>query len=606
MRLNNLGTAVVALFVLATSGCLSVSQQVLRKMKAKDFAEARDLILRGEGTDPELEQVRSSYSREIEIEFGITNGLAADGQLTQAKVKAEEGLRLAPWSVRLASDLAEIEQRIADLKELETRWASVAVDHPATARTFLGTVVTLNPDYRDSPELRQAAKQARQTLSDLWFEQLNGGKPDLDIQQLKNDVSLFKAPKALCLDAVGVLSAPRIERDERWMQAVRSCADAADAPGLPHAARNWVDQWVRRNVPTLVSKARVGFESIERFEQFRTSLDDWPEFDCALAELHFAHAATRAGMGLTAVLALLHAERAEELCSDKTKYAAIRATAASALSSAKLVPLHLTIDADPTIEPWIFDVVRKFIISALRASTKGHVALTFAPIGSTGGENRIYLSDIDLSLPSLDQLTRVNSAYFSHNEDVPNPRRQQLRYQLAQEKIDLDSAERAVTYAITSHNISPSEWSLQNVNHARRRYAAALDSYNTVVDNFNSTPSTISQPVYLPYNFLQGKLRSGWSVDFEYSISTARGSGVARSREEGFVRVGTHFSDRNADWRRDVMPNMDLSVPRIVAHLDATAQQILLKIGPALARAVSVPTGSRSHPEHRGCAGRST
>jgi hypothetical protein len=347
---------------------------------------------------------------------------------------------------------------------------------------------------------------------------------------------------------------------------------------------------VQRNVPAIVNKARVGSESIDRFEQFRTSLDAWPEFDCALSELHFAHAATRAGMGLTAVLALLHAERGQELCANKAKYDAIRSTAAAALSSANQVPLHLTIDADPRIEPWTFEIVRKFLITALRASTKGHIDLTFAPIGSTGGENRIYLSDIELSLPSAEQLTRVDSAYFSHNEDVPNPRRQRLRYQLTQEKSELDSAERAVSYAISSHNISPSDWSLQNVNRARRQYAAALDSYNAVVDTFNSTPSTISRPVYLPYSFLQGKLRSGWSVDFDYSLTTVRGSGVARSREEGFVRLGTQFSDRNADWRRDVMPNMDLSVPRIVEHLNATAQQILLKIGPALAMAVSIPT----------------
>lgn len=119
-------------------------------------------------------------------------------------------------------------------------------------------------------------------------------------------------------------------------------------------------------------------------------------------------------------------------------------------------------------------------------------------------------------------------------------------------RINVNSAQRSYEWAVSSHNIQRTQYSLNSVNQAYRSYQNAVNNYNNLVRQYNATPSTISRRAYTAYTFYEGTIRFGWEIEVEVKDNGGtqlyRGYSVA----EDFVRLGTRASDENPDFRRDI------------------------------------------------------
>lgn len=578
-----------SLLLVLSTGCLSTAQRVLRKTSDGDFAAASEILREG-NPSPELHEARARFFREVERQLGRqADSLAELGQLEQAIGIAKEGLVYVPASIVLADRLDDLNTRLARIRDAEQQLNSADVGTPSGARAFGTAYEALGKDRRAARLLADKMEGARSTIRKELQAHLQG--PAIDHKRLTSDAQFVGLGADPCLRAVAVLSV--YAEDSIPFQAIGPCAAAAETGSeTARVAQNWVDRWSRANLPALVDRQTASFVSVTQLERFRTGvLSAWPEFDCSLARLHARTAEQRAGLGLAAVLALLHESRARQLCGTATGLSEVRTRALATLSIDGKMLLQLTIEADPQVDPQLFSIVRSSLISALRIASRPHVDWRFASIGSTAVHDVVTLGRVQLEVPNSDQLETVRSTYFSHYEKVPNPAKQRLRYRLDSEKNDLESAESEVESAIRSYNISPSDYGLGRVNRASRNYASALDTYNATVDVYNSTPSTTNEPVFIPYSFSQGQVRNGWVIDFSFDLNGVRNRANASAVDRAFVRLGTNYADRRAEFRRDVPLGIETSVERMVKLLGNATNQVVQNVGPSLSRLIELPAG---------------
>jgi hypothetical protein len=319
-----------------------------------------------------------------------------------------------------------------------------------------------------------------------------------------------------------------------------------------------------------------------------------------VARGHLSRAERLAGTGRSAILALVHVDRAEKLgpdgiLKDSQK---VRDTAAAAFANSGRLPIRLRIRTNPSDDPIVQDLARFAVARAVKQRVRSHINLRPVSAYEKTTDVDVSFDSIRLLVPSMADLSAQSSSYLSHFEDVPNPTKTALKLQLDIQRISVDSALNSLNYAITSFNINPAQWALQNVNYARTQYNMEVDRYNTTVQLYNATSSTISRPVYLPYTFRQGTVRHGWRMSGSVTVGKAEERFQVDEVDSDFVRIGTRPEDRNADYRRDDFLDIPVGTERLAEQLVKAAEQIQAKVALA-AKGLGISMRSDVSPEER-------
>lgn len=183
-----------------------------------------------------------------------------------------------------------------------------------------------------------------------------------------------------------------------------------------------------------------------------------------------------------------------------------------------------------------------------------------------------------MHLPDISKLRQVQSKYYSHDEQVPNPAKSTLELQLGIADRRVDSAWSTYQSAVRIHNMNPTTFSLSRVNNTYDSYSYAVDSYNALVRRYNATPDTLTRPVHLDYRFSQGELEFGWSLEVQYSLDGMSAEVRAESVDRDFVRIGSKPTDVNASYRTEDRLEIPVSFDTLVSHLLDATDQIMARI----------------------------
>jgi S1-C subfamily serine protease len=101
-----------------------------------------------------------------------------------------------------------------------------------------------------------------------------------------------------------------------------------------------------------------------------------------------------------------------------------------------------------------------------------------------------------------------------------------------------------------------------------------VDTYNDLVQQFNTTPATMSRPVYLPYTFRDGTVRHGWSLSGVVVAGSGQSRFTIEEVDSAFVRFGTRADDRETRYRRDENLRMPVGSERLVVQLVKAADRV--------------------------------
>jgi len=303
-----------------------------------------------------------------------------------------------------------------------------------------------------------------------------------------------------------------------------------------------------------------------------------------LATAHVQRARNRATQGKAAAISLVHLQRSLML-SDKGKEEIDRLKRQCLASVATDLPVSMpiSIDGNPTIDPTTLRLLEIACATQILSDTESHWRWRWAsPLEGTANV-RIYVEAAEYVSTPLTSLSTVSSRYLSHYEDIANPMKAILKSRLEAQESSVSLAKSQYNSAVTSHNIYPTTFSLQNANNAYTRYSMAVDEYNRLVNQYNATPATTTRAVYLPYSFQEGTVKSGWNAIATVSAGQVSFSTGAECIESDFVRYGTKFSDEVAAYRRDDPLTINVGIDAQVERLGKVSSKIRESLGQAIA-----------------------
>jgi hypothetical protein len=596
-----MATGCIALVLLY--GCASLPDAVERLVSEQQFAEARKRLDEAARSkkDDDLTVARERFRAGVERKFlGDRDRYLQEGRPRRAVERLDEGLTLCPWcpSLQRAKDesLALI-QRIDVLGREASELSAVPTSDEDTierARRVLQEARAVRALLADSRHVEQELRKLEARVVTTWARIL-GTATRVTAQEaarLSEDLVLL-----------GIVAADRREifqlmRDVSTLAGRGRGSLPSEALDAVRRASRSSSEGIRPIKTTLVSRLSDGIVAVLRHhaslpriehstvefaeETVQVLSGTWEQQARIIASAaHLKRARQLAGTGRSAVLSLVHVERAREL--GLPSDAQVEATETQRLAGASFAAsgrLGVTaqIDTNPEIEPFVQNLVTYSIFDGIRRRSASHLEWKLLGRYERGGQLRISLDEIVLLLPSRGDLSPVRSTYLSHFEDVPNARKSQLRIQLDLERISLDSAESSLRAAITTHNIYPTPYSLTNVNLARTRYYTALNNYNFLVDLYNATPSTVSRPVFLPYVFSEGTVRHGWRLKGTVAIGQAKEVFSIQQVDEDFIRLGSREDDKEVRFRRQDLLDMRIGAERLIEQLVAARETIVEKV----------------------------
>ena len=622
--------SVAALLLLAA--CKSGAQTMEEYLQDLRFAEARALLEEKEvgatpspGAESDALALRERFTEVIDAETEQqVEGLIAAGSTRDAQMTARERCMLCPWSASLEGLVERCDKLVARIETTEQSWSSV-FDAEATtamqARRFLSELAPNRPWILDSKLLLHYESAAVKVVVREWADLITerGGRPtdpecagmaaelreiglsEAEMQALEIPlVILARLPPTRYsaephVDAIAIEALDearrllgkdgRVECTTRLEPCVRAAWDA-------------FSRWYHVDFLQLLESPQVTYREVLAAEPWNTipNFGAWSRASLGRAHVHLG--AQYARQGLASTLALLHVRRARTLGVEKGDPQLIEvAQVARATQASTPTPVYrLEVNLEPKVDPEIHDLVKSAFAFGLQ-SGEGSVGRldvhAFEP-----GLPRVAVTVVDAELVAdFSNVGAVSSKYFSHFENVTNPAKSLLEVQLNSARWDMNNKERAYTSAVSTHNIYPTQYSQNNVNWAYTAYSRAVDYYNALVSQYNATPATIAQAVYLPYTFMQGNVRFGWSASARIEVAGSRSmSARGRSVVDDFVRIGSKATDRSEVYRRGDPLDLDISASAGLGHLKDVVAQIREKMNEPLGRVAREPLAG-SDPE---------
>jgi len=588
-------------------GCVTLPERIERHVDLGEYEEARRLLddadlaakQRGESSQS-VQSARDLFTAHIENRYlAEAHEFSNRGEFDASCERIRAGMELAPWSGRLTRLHEDCEARIDRLDALSSRWPASPLTSK-DARLAIRHLQDLGTDIKHRPQLVRVLAAATDLVLDGWVQRWAESRAiesaaqetlfwaDVDLlglATLKDDLCV-KAAVGLSLAFSGKESDPPIELSHHARTVGGGAACLTSTPRalgpkarkLRDSSATWVRRWFQEGLPEIANRESPTFETISSYERL---LRDHPSsatspLQCAVGSLHLQRAEARAGSGSAAALSLLHLTRADQLCPELYPDRVSRAwqTAVASIVTSGTIEAELAIDADPNVDPRAYDMARAALMAYLRNKSQGLLSWRFLPPTMRSSGAQITLRSVEVRIPDPSQLTQISSTYYSHSDQVPNPRKRELEQRLRSQKYNVDLAETAMDSAVMIYNIRPSDYGLYAVNEAKRNYSSQVDRYNELVRIYNATSDRITQPVYLPYTFAEGRIEYGWSLSLSYELGGARGSTQSRSIETDYVRVGTRYNDREPSRRRDLDPSFEVSTERTLGHLFTVVREV--------------------------------
>ncbi len=577
---------ILTIAALLLTGCKSLSDKISDSIATEDLTATR-LILEKDGV---LEKPKDKWSSSEQEAVKIFTDAVDETHLQEVKNRLDQGLArgasesldtglsLAPWSSTLQSKAAEVNETLIGLSDLRSRLASYF-----GAGNQLENLYEISNQFegvakfrRDSPAICEALKRLTcRAASSLDIDPIDYQRYVSSIRKLGDEeeantlLGILSLIKKLETDEYEL--SPQAERS-KWAQLNRYRNGQTDSP------ESTISCAINPLISYLQQSLLFNLES-KLEEQLHTALSEASErliifeelFDSkmlqSLAKGHIRAAKQNAAGGSAAAASIAHLIKANEVA-DKLEqpldFEGIRNTALSSIFDAgvRTIDVHIDLPLELTREELILATIG--IYAELNKNKSPYIDFAISP-ASRKNESDLVISVDTWKIYAGDTTTRqVSSSYLSHNENVANPRKSSLKRQLESQEISVDFAESSYERAVSWFNINPTEWGLASVNTAKNSYLNAVNRYNSLVSQYNTTPSTISRPVYLPYTFTAGTVKLG--IEFRGRMTWTNQKGhlseqafsVSSIKSDEF-RLGTKVADRNRNYRRDNFIDIDLT-----------------------------------------------
>jgi len=592
----------------------SVYRDVNALLAKDDFRGAREkLDQAGIGTTPtpqslrdkDLAAARRVFEERVAQRFLPENQqLLGQGKPRQAAEWLAEALRLCAWcadvqqaSTATAAIISALDSLGLKLKQTATATTPGEPEDLASHRIWLRAAQQHRGMLGDSPAIQADLEQIEAKVAGLWDSRIRNGdfKPS-DLTRFRDDLALL---------GVSPQSQDHLETQLRLLTTEQSrlLQEQAHRESLLALVRNRAPSYpksalqLRQTVASRLGSHTVGalrqqllradveYSALAFGEELlATASDRAQSLRQIVAGGHLARAERFAGSGRSAVLALVHVDRAQQLGlsstnSDPTK---VRDVAAASFAAAGRLVIRLRIQTNPSDEPILQDLARFAVTRSISQRSRPHIHIQTVSPYEKASEIQISVDSVKMFVPSVADLKPIRSTYLSHYEDVPNPTKAALKAQLDLQRISVDYALNSLNSAITSFNINPTQWTLQSVNSARTRYNMEVDTYNLVVQQYNLTSATIPRAVYLPYIFTEGTVRHGWQMSGSVRIGEVEERFSVEELDTDFVRIGTRPEDREVGRRRDNFLDIPVGTERLAQQLVKAADRVHERVTKAI------------------------
>lgn len=587
-------------------GCKSPTEKIDQFTENEDFDGALAFLVEKKvapSISPKLDKndedvkklilAREAYQSKVEARFGKPATTTLDAGNSRMGMRlAISALAKCPWSYNLQKLKDKASARCARLDKGISEFGKINLNEPSKLWAF---VSEYKPDVKfalDDSQFRDALKSASIRIAqleaaDLKIELKNGDVAAVNIrmQRLKSlyveESDIMKLTQ-FSQEILASYLEPKIPEStnikEFIIQRSRWSATYIEQlkpvlTALIDAADNWMDKSLQLAVEKNTDEKGL-VDTVEELFRIQGSTN---HTSLNLAKLHRIRGARLAKEGANASAALFHLQRAREL-DPSCPVSSLIDLAMSTRSKLKTMDVSLTLSsgseaAPDTIEPLYY-------ISALNLIDKtrdGVRWILFEP-ESTGVDVTLFIQKAERFVPKMSDLTVVNSRYFAHMQTVPNPQKSYLKSQLNSAEISYQFAVSSYNSAVNSFNIYPTQYSLSSVNYAENNLELARTHYNSLVSLYNATPSTIQQPVYLPYSFFEGNMRCGYIANGKVIAQGVEVQFSSNRVDTNYVRLNTKYTDVNSINRRDVQYPVDNISEQLFSNIYSVAADLTEKV----------------------------
>ena len=337
------------------------------------------------------------------------------------------------------------------------------------------------------------------------------------------------------------------------------------------------DGWMSRSLRLAAERKHDAKGLVDAVEELYVSRGRRDQAEFSLADLHVVRGARLAREGVNASAALFHFERAREL-NPSADVSSLIELAKSTRGKLKPMTVSLTLSSGAEAAPDTIGPV--YYISALNLieKTRDGVRWVLAEPETSGADVTLFIEKAERFVPKVADLTVVQSRYFAHMQSVPNPQKGYLKGQLNAAEMSYQFALSSYNSAVSSFNIYPSQYSLNTVNYAENNLESARTHYNSLVSLYNATPTTVEEPVYMPYSFFEGNMRCGYVAAGKVVVQGTEAQFASRRVDSHYVRLNTKFTDISSTNRRDVQYPVDNVSEQLFANIVAVAADVTEKV----------------------------
>ncbi len=531
------------------------------------------------------------------------------GECKAALSQVEKSFSLCPWSDYLEAEKQRLTEVSRELSTLRNRWVTNwdntgdpdEVDPRPICKSLLGVSNCLG----DSPDLARVLAEAQKQLIQGWEGELVKAKGILaksDVDLLGSELrelaglgdsvtrltNVLTKLRNLSLAPNGDLKSRLDDSLDLFLEVDFHKSNVGEDADFLAGVYRSLDDGLRTYLVGVVFPRLIGgaveFEHLALAEDLLAASGGDPRFAVPVSEAHLVRAEMYSHGGVVCLLGWGHLQRAQALGISPTddRWLDLSRSIRAGIEAATLPQLRIALAVSPNVEPkW-----QALILTALRREIEdrcvGLTELVWQDPNNGVHDILIEVGDFKFVQKTTSSLRSVRSKYLSHFQDVPNARKSRLKSQLGWAEIAVGSAESAYESAIRSYNINPSGWRLTTANSKYSNYKRELDSYNYKVRQYNSTPSTVSEPVYLPYQYQKGVVEFGWRCELEAVARERKERLSSHSLDKQKVRVGTKTTDKSSARRRDVPSKLDFSIDNALVHLSVVVGELCDGLGPLL------------------------
>jgi S1-C subfamily serine protease len=602
--------SIISLLIFLFVGCTPLSVKVENLISEGNYIEAKqalideeagDLVSKEAAEDEEVLLARKRF-KELMGDEGVRLVDENNGQGNPNKALSElnELIRLCSWSDKL-HNLKEKQNKLLGtlidfdkslLKAANVRW--IVSGDLSLQRDVLKSAKQYLPLLNDSPVIVSHITNVEDVILEDWTRVISGSLilEDNIRSQFHNDLKLVGTPYNYLKEIADIQSVtaefltsdnPLLKSGSFRNGVLTFFIRSEKAGPMPlRKLRKSLSLNLRHvyfsALKKILSDQEVNYSTVIYAEKVSSSISpSHEEIIPMLALVHLNRAKLLAPTGRASILALIHLERAEQLglsLSDN-RLKQVRDIAIATFSSAGEFELSIQILTNKSDSPMLQEMISTQLYKKLQRKSLPHIRYNLLSPYDPPGSVVLSFDSINMLIPSKSDLRSVVSTYFSHYEKVPNPTKSYLESRLSSQKLSLSFAESSYDSAISSHNIYPTQSSLSSVNYAKNNYISELNSYNSLVRQYNSTPNLISSPVFMPYSFQEGTVFHGWRLDGNMEVMKKKRNFNVSDVNKDFVRLGSRLDDKETKYRRQDLLDIPVGFDHLFEQLDHSIDEVV-------------------------------